>query len=234
MNGYLDKISVAGKPLTQWAGDVAGLADTALTKFAVDSTLSIEGHAATHVLTAIDFSPTGVVDVKLPLGAIPSDILTQQPTIDVGAGGALGVGDQAFGLLFGEYAWNAVNAECTTLFGGDLRTTIGKAVNCTGLAQSIANKCVLGVCVGHESLLDQVCEGGLDALVQVVHDNFSQLNLEALHYASGMATLVDDDGDGIADRIANGTWDAELNLGMGLRHAPATWTATRDETVVSQ
>ena len=34
-------------------------------------------------------------------------------------------------------------------------------------------------------------------------------------------------GDGVADRIVNGTWDAEMNLGLGLRHTPATFTATR-------
>jgi hypothetical protein len=38
---------------------------------------------------------------------------------------------------------------------------------------------------------------------------------------------VDDDGDGVADRIVDGAWDAQMNLGLGLRHAPATFTATR-------
>ena len=67
---------------------------------------------------------------------------------------------------------------------------------------------MLGVCVGHEQLVDEICEGGLDAVVNTMHDRFAQLNLEALHYASGTAQLVDDDGDGVADRIVNGTWDA--------------------------
>ena len=31
---------------------------------------------------------------------------------------------------------------------------------------------------------------------------------------------------GIADRLDNGVWTAEINAGQGLRHAPATFTAT--------
>jgi hypothetical protein len=210
-----------------WAGDFAGLADTAFSQFAVDSTLAIDGDSATHVLTGLDFTPTGVIDVKIPISGLASDILTQHPTITVLEGGSLGVGDQAFGLLFGEYAWNAVNAACTAQFGGDIRTTLGNAVNCAGLAHTIANKCVLGVCVGHEQLVDDICEGGLDAVVNVMHDRFAALNIEALHYASGQARLVDDDGDGVADRIVDGAWDAQMNLGLGLRHTPATFSATR-------
>ena len=231
INGYIDKISIGGKPLTQWASDVAGLADTAFSQFNVDSTLAIDGATSTHVLTQLDFTPTGVINVKIPISGIAADILTQHPSIAVGEGGALQVGDQAFGLLFGEYAWQAVNNECKNLFGADIRGTLGKAVNCPALAKSISGKCVLFVCVGHESLLNDVCEGGLDAVVQVMHDKFDSYNIEALHYAAGAATLVDSDGDGVADHIATGTWDAEMNLGLGLRHTPATWTGERPTTV---
>jgi hypothetical protein len=231
MNGYLDGISIGGKPLTKWASDVASLADTAFSQFNVDSTLAIDGTTSTHVLTELDFTPTGVLNLKIPITGIASDILTQHPSIAVGEAGALQVGDQAFGLLFGEYAWQAVNSECTHLFGADIRGTLGKAVNCPQLAKSISSKCVLFVCVGHESLLDDVCEGGLDAVVNVMHDKFSSYNIEALHYAAGAATLVDSDGDGVADQITAGTWDAEMNLGLGLRHTPATWTGERPTTV---
>lgn len=43
-----------------------------------------------------------------------------------------------------------------------------------------------------------------------MHDQVAQLQRETLHYASATAQLVDDDGDGVANRIANGTWDAEV------------------------
>jgi len=227
INTEVEKVQIDGQPITVWAGNFAGVADTAFSQFDVDSTLAIDDATSTHTLTMLDFTPTGVLNVKIPISGLASDILTQHPSIVVNEGGAFSVGDQAFGLLFGEYAWNAVNAACKAEFGYDIRGTLGHAINCAGIAHTIANKCVLGVCVGHESLVDEICEGGLDAVVNVMHDRFAQLNLEALHYASGTAQLVDDDGDGVADRIVDGTWDAQMNLGLGLRHTPATFTATR-------
>jgi hypothetical protein len=226
INDEINKIHIAGKPLTDWAGEIAALADTAISHFAVDSTLAIDGAQTTHTLSAIDFSPAGV-SVKLPIGGLAADILTQHPQLVVAGGGALTFGDQHFGLELGQYAWDAVNAACTAKFGADVRTTIGNAINCPNLAQSISGKCLLGVCVGHKTELTAVCEGGLDMLVNTVHDQLAKLNIDVFHYASGTARLVDDDQDGVADRIVDGTWDAEMNLGMGLRHTPADFTATR-------
>lgn len=227
INGEIAKVQIGGQPITAWAGEFAGLADTAFSQVAVDSTLAIDGDTSTHVLTALDFTPTGVLNVRIPISGLASDILTQHPSITVLEGGNLDVGDQAFGLLFGEYAWDAVNAFCTAQLGGDIRTVLGNAIDCAGIAHTISGKCVLGVCVGHEQQLDEICEGGLDAVVDTMHDRFAALNLEALHYASGQAQLIDDDGDGVADRIVDGTWDAQLNLGLGLRHTPATFTGAR-------
>jgi hypothetical protein len=69
--------------------------------------------------------------------------------------------------------------------------------------------------------------GGLDAIVTFAHDRMAVMRLEALHLASGQATLVDDDGVGVGDRITGGTWQAELNLGLGLRHTPASFIGGR-------
>ncbi|MDB4958513.1 MAG: hypothetical protein JWO36_6082 [Myxococcales bacterium] len=226
INGEISKVHIAGKPVTTWAGEIAGLSDTALSQFAVDSTLSLDGDQATHTLDMIDFSPAGV-NAKLPITGLAADILTQHPELVVAEGGALTFGDQHFGLQFGEYAWNAINAACTAKFGADIRTTLGTAINCPNLAQSISNKCILGICVGHKAELTSICEGGLDLVVNGVHDGLAQLRIDVFHYASGTAHLIDDDQDGVADRIAGGTWDAEMNLGLGLRHTPATFTATR-------
>ena len=228
INDEIDKIQVGGKPITEWAGDMAALFDTALSKFNVDSTLAVDGDSATHTLTAIDFSPTGI-NFQVPLTGLPNIVVTQQTTIAVAPGGALTLGEQHFGLNFGDYAWTAVNGEITTLFGGDLRTTLGKAVNCMNIAHVVASKCVLSACVGHETQLDQICEGGLDELVNVVHDQLQSFNMDAFELASGTGVLVDDNADGIGDRITGGVWDAQMNLGMGLRHTPATFTATRKD-----
>ena len=227
INGEIAKIKIGGHPVTDYCGQIAGLADTALSHFAVDSSLAInDDGTATHIITALDLTPSGL-DFKLPIGGLAADILTQHPSLAVGAGGALALGDQRFGLEYGEYAWQGMNAISTQLFGHDIRTTLGNAINCPSIGQTIANKCVLGVCVGHADLVTSICEGGLDAAVNAVHDKLDSYQITALHFAAGSATLVDDDGDGVGDRIAGGAWEAEMNLGLGLRHTPATFTGTR-------
>lgn len=226
INDEIAKIKIAGKTLPQYAGEVAALAETALTQFGLDSTLVLAPGTATHTLTGLDFTPAGL-DVKLPITGLAADILTQEPAIRVAEAGALSIGDQHFGLPYGEYAWQGVNLASGALFGGDVRTTLGKAINCPKLADTIASKCALGVCVGHEAQLKAVCEGGLDAIVDQLHQRLAAFRLDVFRFVSGEARLVDDDQDGVADRISDGTWDAEMNLGLGLRHAPATFSATR-------
>jgi hypothetical protein len=226
INDEIAKLKIAGKPLTEYAGMVADLAETALTQFAVDSELDMKGSTSTHRLTALDLTPAGL-DVRIPIGGLAGDILTQHPSVDVAEGGFVTFGEQHFGLNYGEYAWQGIEAASTAVFGQGVRDTLGKAMNCPALAATIADKCVLNVCVGHETEIRAICNGGLDAIVGLVKDRMTSQRLEALHFASGGARLVDEDGDGIGDKIVEGTWDAELNIGLGLRHAPATFEGER-------
>jgi hypothetical protein len=226
INDEIAKVKIAGKPITEYAGEIAMLAEIALTQFAVDSELSLDDEGATHRITGLDLHPAGI-DFRLPIGGLAGDILTQSPSLEVGGRGALALGEQHFGLNYGEYAWQGIEAASTVIFGKGVRGTLGTAINCQALAQAIASKCVLNVCVGHETELRSVCDGGLDAVVDFAHDKLAAMRLDVLHFASGTAKLVDDDGDGVGDRIADGVWQAELNLGLGLRHAPATFTGTR-------
>ena len=83
----------------------------------------------------------------------------------------------------------------------------------------MGNKCVLGVCVGHKAELTSICEAGLDEVVSRIHDQFSALEFDAIHFAAGTATIT-------STGLTNGTWTAEINAGQGLRHVPATFTAT--------
>ena len=227
INDFVDKPKIHGKTIRAYAGEIADLAEFALTEFQIDSEMTIDGLDVSHTFTALDLSPTGILDVRIPIGGLAADLLTQHPTLTVAEGGAIAFGDQHFGLQYGEYAWQGVQAASTALFGGDIRTVLGAAVDCAGLASSIADKCVLGACVGHEADLRSICTGGLDALVDVAHARFAERRLDAFQFASGTARLVDDDGDGIGDRIVDGQWDAKMNLGQGLRHAPATFEGHR-------
>ena len=226
INGEIEKLKIAGRPITEYAGEIAMLAELALTQFAVESELAIGEGGGTHRITALDLSPAGV-DFRLPIGGLAGDILTQKPDLTLGERGALGFGDQHFGLAYGEYAWQGIDAASTAVFGGGVRQTLGTVINCPGLARAVSDRCVLGVCVGHETELREICDGGLDAVVDFAHDKLAAMRLDVLRFAKGDARLVDDDADGVGDRITDGTWQAELNIGMGLRHAPATFAGVR-------
>ena len=226
INDEIAKLEINGKPITAYAGEIAALAEIALSEFAIESELAIEGTTTRHTLTALDLRPTGI-DFRLPIGGLAGDILTQTPSLAISEGGAIDFSAQHFGLNYGEYAWQGLEYASTQLFGGDIRTTLGKAINCAGLAKTIADKCALGVCVGHETELKAVCNGGLDALVDFSHDRLAAMRLEVFHLASGTARLVDDDGDGYGDRIVDGVWQSEMNLGLGLRKAPSTFVGAR-------
>lgn len=226
LNEQIGKARIDGKPITEYAGEIAMLAELALTQFAVDSELDLKTDVATHRLTALDLRPTGL-DIRVPIGGLAGDLLTQEPEVIVSEGGLVSLGEQHFGLNYGEYAWQGIELASTQLFGGGVRETLGKAIDCPALAATVADKCVLNVCVGHETELRSICEGGLDALVNLAHDRLAALRLEALRLASGSARLVDEDGDGVGDTIVEGTWDAQMNLGLGLRKAPATFEGTR-------
>ena len=123
--------------------------------------------------------------------------------------------------------WRAVNDEMVADHGTDIRGALGSAINCPALAQRISTKCVLSVCVGHATELTSICERGLDEVVERAHTKVAAMRIDALHFAAGSATLADANQDGVADRLDAGMWTAELNAGLGLRHVPATFTATK-------
>lgn len=224
INNEIAKVKINGVPVTTYAGQIAGLADAALTHFTVDSELLFHGQTATHRITALDLTPTGI-NFKLPIGGLAGDLLSQDASVFLATGGAVKLGEQHFGLDYGEYAWEGLDAASQVLFGDDVRAALGNAINCPNLAHTIANKCVFTVCVGHQAELTAICEGGLDAIVNFAHDRMAALRLDGLHLGSGQAHLIDDDGDGAFDRITGGTWQAELNLGLGLRPTTASFAS---------
>lgn len=230
INDEIVKVKVNGRPIMEYAGTITEYAEIALTQFVVESELAFTGgvhhRSATHRLTALDLRPTGI-NVRVPIDGLAGEILTQTPSLSVAAAGGIGLGEQRFGLAYGEFAWRGVEAASTAMFGAGVRASLGSAINCAAIAGRIADQCVLGVCVGHETELRTICERGLDAVVDFAREKFAAKRLDALHFAAGTARLVDDDRDGVGDRIVDGKWDAELNIGLGLRHAPAVFSGSR-------
>lgn len=227
INGYIADVEINGTPITTYAAQIAALAELALTRFAVTSELVLDRNdTATHRLTGVDLAPAGF-DASAPIGGFSGDVLTQTPPLLVGPGGALDLGNQQFGLNYGEYAWIAIEVASTKLFGAGVRASLGTAVDCPALARTIATRCVLDACVGHQPELTAICNGGLDAVVDIAHEKLGALRFDILRLATGAATLVDRDGDGTGDAIVDGVWQAHLDVGGGPRMAPATFTGAR-------
>ena len=225
LEGWIDDelaaVRLGGVPLTTRAAELAALAESTLTRFALRSELDLRASVAVHQLTALDLRPAGL-ELVLPLAALPGDVTRAPLTATTTAAGQLTLGDHPFGLSYGEYVWRALEETSRRQHGAELRPALGAAVSCPAVAARIANKCVLGLCVGHASLLTQLCERGPDEVVARAHAEVASLRFSALRLAAGTATVSAD-----ASSLSAGVWTAQLNAGQGLRPAPATFTAAR-------
>lgn len=225
MNTEIDKVRIGPKTLRQYATDVAVLSEAALVDFSIESSLTIAPGSAAHTFTNLNFTGANL-DVIIPIGGLKADSIAQRTTADVGAYGALSLGEQKFSLAFGAHAWQAINLASTTLYGGDL-SLLASSLDCARLADAVALKCYSGSCVGHASELSAVCTSAVTALIDDLRTQIAPINATAVLFTHGSARLVDSTGDGIADAIADGTWDAQADLGQGLRASTATFVAHR-------
>lgn len=230
LEGWIDDrieaVTIGGVPVTQVAGQIASLGETALTRFAIDSTLDVRADGrAVHRLARLDFTPAGL-DARLDVGALPGDIVAADPTA-TSARGALALGVHGFGLPYGHYAWQALETATTARYGAGARELLGAAVDCPALASAIASKCVLGACVGHSAQLLAICEAGLDEVVGLARSRVEAQRFDALRLDAGAATLAAPTADGTATRLDAGVWTARIDAGLGLRRAPATFTGRR-------
>jgi hypothetical protein len=153
------KARLEGKTLPEYTDQIAGLVRMALTRFAVESELVVDGDVRTHAITGLDLGPAGL-QVRASIQAAEGETLMQQPEIVVDAAGALSLGDQRFGLAYGAHAWQGIDAASAHLFGGAVREALGASIDCARVASAVAAQCLLGVCVGKEPELREVCEGG--------------------------------------------------------------------------
>jgi hypothetical protein len=229
LEGWIDDqiatVKIDGVPVTQVAGQIAALGETALTRFAIDSRLDVQGTYAVHRLSKLDFTPAGL-DTQVALDGLPGDIIAAETTASC-ARGALTLGDHRFGLPYGTYAWQAVEAAVTARYGAGMRELLGTAVNCPALADAIASKCLLGICVGHSAELREICEAGLDQVVGLARSKMEAQRFDAIRLETGSATLAGLAADGTASRLDGGVWTAQIDASQGLRPVPATFTATR-------
>ncbi|MEO8550387.1 MAG: hypothetical protein ABI678_10450 [Kofleriaceae bacterium] len=221
----LDKQQLGTTTARQSVGQIATMAQTVVDSYIVESTLTITPTGAVHQFIDLTFQPLSI-DVVVPIGGLMADTLVAKPTATVAAAGALQLGDQRLGLAFGSHAWQALDLATDQRFGGGLG--IIEQLDCNAIAQAVAARCISGSCVGHASDLATLCKAGLTTLVDQLRDALSPLELHTMRFASGSAHLVDDDRDGIADRIVDGTWQLETDVGTGVHAAQVTFTAKED------
>jgi hypothetical protein len=225
IDDQIEAAAIDGIPVTQLAAQLAALGDIALTRFAIDSALTIDGAAATHRLARLDFAPAGL-DASLSLADLPASIGTASATA-AHAGGGLTLGDHRFGIPFGDYAWQAVESVVAARHGAGVRGLLGAAVDCPALADAVANHCVLGVCVGGRDLLVELCERGLDEVVGLAQRRIAEVRFDAIRLAAGTTRLDGADTAGVATRLTGGVWTAQIDAGQGLRPVPASFTGAR-------
>jgi len=213
INDEINKVTINGVSIPQHAANIVALAETSLGKFAITSTLTVNGSSATHALGMLDLAPAGLA-VQFPLAALPTNVSIATATCSSN-NGEFSIGAHGYSIAYGEYVWQAIDAKV------DVRGSLGSAVNCPAIANTVGNKCVFGACVGHKAELTEICERGLDEIVDRVHDEFTAYRFDLLQLESGTATLAADSSS------MEGTWTAQINAGQGLRNVPATFTAAR-------
>jgi hypothetical protein len=226
INTEIDKALIESTTPRLFADDVRGIATTILGQFSIESTLTFAPSKVTHSFTALNFRPASL-DVLIPIGGFKADTITQLTTATVSTDGELTLGDQRFGLAFGDHAWQALGLASAVLFGGDLRTTFVDGLSCPALASAIALRCVETSCVGHQAELQAFCAHSIELFVTELGRSIAAFDLDVFRFVEGNAQLIDDNGDGVSERIVDGTWSAETDIGLGPRAAVASFTAER-------
>jgi len=221
IDAEIDLVPVDGMHARQVASGMADMAEATITHFSLESTLSFSPTKTMHTLDALSFRLSGF-DVVVPVGGLAGDAAVQHVALTVGEAGALTFGDQTFGIDFAAHAWHGINLGMTTLLGTGVDTALSNGANCPALAHAVSLKCVSGVCVGHAAELTSLCQHSIASMVNAFGNDFATVDVSAIRFTSGTAHLVDENGDGLANRIDTGAWTVDPGLGLG----GAMFTAT--------
>jgi len=196
---------------------------------------------ATHRLEELRYHLYGgateiAVPIATPAGEAAVLTLETSATARVTRGTAgedahLEIGEHAFGVPYGDYVLAALDQAMNQRYGTDLRGALGALVDCEAMAASVAGKCVLGACIGHQPTLSAICNDGLDLAYQQMTDRIRGLRFDALRQ-SGQAQMWDAAtaggiSDQRVDRLATGKWAASIDFGMGPRDVASTFVGTR-------
>lgn len=240
INGYLEEALYDDTPVMDIIDEVLAVAEMSLTRFDMMSEWQLSAADADgrmtldHRLTGLRFPAIGLADtVDIPdLGPLTNDQTTAWLDRDAsGAAGSLVLDEHGFGLPYGEYAYMAVESLMQQRYGMSVRESLGAAISCPTLAANVADRCVLGVCVGHEQELQAICDQGLDLAVDKLHEKFAEYRFDALVMDAGEAEILDDlssvDYDGQMDLVRGGAWQSRIDASQGLRPIGAEFAGVR-------
>jgi hypothetical protein len=235
MNDYIKTASVAGvTPYDRlvWLDDTVR---ALLLYWGLQSRLALPvGTAGTHApVTLIFASPSGApyaipLEATAPVTAgIGVTAIVSWPS---GASGpaVVTISDHFMGLPFGRYMLQALDAIMLAEYGTpNLAAYLSDAVGCSGMAAYVASQCVSIVCVGHESDLLDVCQGGLAEGARQIESQILGLDFKAIHLQQGTATAIGAQvtRPGDATALQNGVWTATVDFGSGEQPATATFSA---------
>ena len=233
IDGYVRGLTTGDGTVAQVIDTVVGVCRAPVGAIELESRLTVRGAASHHQLETVGLEVAGQAmsfDVAPLVGVgVALDVpVATDVTLD-GDRATLALGDHGFGLPYGRIAWAAFDGAVRARYGRDLRGLLGDAVGCEALAASVANRCVLGVCVGHRSELRSICEGALDEAVAQLRERVLAQAVEPIALDAGAAVLVRGGAtDGFAGSVEGGVWTAQLDLGQGARPAAATFTGARE------
>jgi hypothetical protein len=238
INDYIKTASVGGvTPYSQlvWLDDTMR---ALLLYWTLQSRLALPvGTTGTHSPVTLVFASTTGTPYSVPVDP------TAQVTAGIGVAavvswpsGASGpavatISDHFMGLPFGRYVLRALDAVLLAEHGAPtLATFLANAVGCPAMAAYVASQCVSIVCVGHESDLLDVCEGGLAEAARQIEGQITGLDFKAIHFQQGTAIAV---GAQVgrpqdATALADGTWTASVDFGSGEQPATANFSAVAE------
>jgi hypothetical protein len=230
IDGYIQGVTTGDGTIAQVIDTVVTAAQTDIAHVDLASTLTVNDGVGSHRLDTVTLDLQGqslTYDVA-PLATVGVE-LDVPVTATVDANDALTLGAHAWGFPYGKIAWRAIEDQVMLRYGTDLRGLLGRQVNCPAMAAWVADRCYLGVCVGHETELNQICNAGLDYAVQKIRTKVEAATVAPLQLDAGAAQMHDANlSDNVCSVIEDGVWTARLDVGNGLRAAPATFTGARE------
>ncbi len=172
--------------------------------------------------------------LNLSAGLVVSDVPVQATYSPQTKGHAtlLTLKDHAFGMPFGRFMWDALEALHDSTTGRTLREELAMQVNCDALGSSVANTCVGFVCIGNKAKVRVLCEDALDQILKQSREKFVSMGFEAMTFHEGevqLARLITasphpDLGLKHATHLRHGLWDLDLDYGSKPRKTVSTFT----------